>query len=258
MKNDKVSETNVIAVFTPGIEKIHGWMSLSRQKQDKLLEHNSRRQQYLQMRTLGEFGELLEITQIQHLLKGEKMQLEDYLAAVYPSKSQKTIERKQQIYAEFAATIPIGVLEEISSLGAEALTKFERIANAPLGEIRSALRQVKLLPVSTKNGAEKLLGELEEKIIEGRKQRSQPDVTRISKDQTEKMALHAVLHYMKSAKLRTSSQKGQWLTRVIGWTMESQAIPGVLRLRRISVPDGMIIRRGRPRTRSPQGAESES
>jgi hypothetical protein len=59
---------------------------------------------------------------------------------------------------------------------------------------------------------------------------------------------------MRAASLQTSAQKRNWLTRIMGWVMEAQAVTGTLRAGRIAIPDGILVRRGRPR-KYPKKAE---
>jgi hypothetical protein len=247
MKIEKTSDSGVVAVFVPGLEETPGWVVLSRKKQDELLEHTSHIQQYRQMQRLGEFGELLELTQVQQLLEGEEMKMGDYLHRIYPIHHHRTILRKQQAFAELSATIPNPVLKKITSLGQDVLSRFDRIAGAAVGDIRRALRSMPVLPVSTDHDAEKYLEALDGKLLEERKHRRVKGLAAPDKALAEKMATNALIHYMRAAKLKTSAEKRQFLSRVIGWTMEGQAIHGTLRAGRIPIPDGILIRRGRPR-----------
>lgn len=247
MKIEKSSEAGVIAVFVEGLQDTPGWIALSRKKQDELLEHTSHIQQYRGMQWLGEFGELMELTQVQQLLEGEEMVMGEYLKRLYPLQHQRTIQRKQKVFAELAATIPNPILKKITTLGQDVMARFDRIASAAVGDIRNALREMPILPVSTNQDAEKYLALLDGKLLEERKQRHKIGITPPDKTLAEKMATNALIHYMRDAKLKTSAEKRQFLTRVIGWTMESQAIHGTLRAGRIVIPDGLIIRRGRPK-----------
>lgn len=243
---DYVTEENkAIAVFVAGLQNIPGWVALSRKKQDALLEHTSHIQQYRQMQMLGEFGELIELTQVQQLLDGEDMDMGDYLRTMYPMHHQRTIERKQKAFAELSATIPGTILKRITALGQDVLSRFDRIAGAALGDIRNALRQMPLLPVSTNEEAQKYLETLDTKLAEERKTRRRKGLHK-DKGFSEKMATNALLHYLRESGLKTSAEKRQFLTRVIGWAMEAQAIHGTLRAARIAIPDGILIRRGRP------------
>lgn len=246
MKRDNEPSGSLIAVFVPGLPDTPGWLKLSLKKQDELLQHTSHIQQYRQMQRLGEFGELLELTQVQQLLEGEEMQMGDYLHQVYPLHHHRTVYRKQKVFSELAATIPNSILKKIAALGSDALSRFDRIATAALGDIRNALLAMPVLPVSTNEDAVKYLETLDAELVEERKNRRQKGLKTDAK-MAEKMAYSALIQYGNEAKLKTSSEWRQFLTRVVGWTMEAKAVHGTLRAGRVSIPDGVTVRRGRPR-----------
>lgn len=247
MKIEKTSEAGVIAVFVEGLQDTPGWITLSRDKQDEILEHTSHIQQYRQMQRLGEFGELMELTQVQQLLDGEEMKMGDYLHRLYPIHHHRTILRKQQAFAELSATIPNTVLKKISSLGQDVLSRFDRIASAAVGDIRKALREMPVLPVSTNQDAEKYLEALDGKLLEERKIRRTKGLAKPDKEMAEKLATNALIHYDRHAGLKTSADRLQFLKRVIGWYMEAMAVRGTLHSTRVPIPNGILIRRGRPR-----------
>src|ERR1700728_1782852 len=139
---DSKTPSGVIAVFVPGLEDTPGWLALSRKKQDALLEHTSHIQQHRQLQLLGEFGELMEHYQVQELLDGEEMRMTDYLRRTYPDKHLRTIQRKQQVFGELVKAIPNSVMKRLTSIGADALGRFDRIANAALGDITNAVKEL--------------------------------------------------------------------------------------------------------------------
>jgi hypothetical protein len=241
-----------VTLFVPKLQDTPGWLVLSRKKQDALLEHTSHIQQNRQLQMLGEFGELMELYQVQQLLEGEEMKMVDYLRRIYPDRHQRTIFRKQEAFAELTAKIPPAVMNRLSSVGTDILGKFDRIANSALGDIRNAVRGLPELPAVTNKDAEQYLEQLDLKLLENRKAKTKPP----KKDETiaAKMATNAVLSYMRAANLQTSAQKRNWLTRIMGWVMEAQAVTGTLRAGRIAIPDGILVRRGRPR-KYPKKAE---
>lgn len=246
MKSPKVEDSNVIQIFVPELPHTPGWIALSREKQDALLLHTSRIQQNRQLRMLGEFGELMELHQVEELLEGEEMKMSDYLRKLYPDTHIRTIYRKQRIFRELVVSIHPDVMKKMATLGAGLLGRFERIANAALGDIRNAIREMPAIPASTGQGAEKLLEALDSKLTEQRKMRGLGKRLPTDEKYAAKMATNAVLHYVRLTKLKTSAEKRQFLTRVMGWVMEAQAISGTLRAGRIPIPDGILIRRGRP------------
>lgn len=246
MKKNSLDESKVIQIFVPELPHTPGWIALSREKQDALLLHTSRIQQNRQLRMLGEFGELMELHQVQELLEGEEMKMVDYLRRLYPDKNIRTIFRKQQVFSELASSIRPDVMKKIAALGADVLSRFERIATAALGDIRNAVRELPALPASTEQGAEKLLEALDSKLSEHRSLRRMGKKLPTDEKYAARMATNAILHYVRLTKLKTSAEKRQFLTRVMGWVMEAQAVSGTLRAGRIPIPDGILVRRGRP------------
>lgn len=247
MKRENKPGSEAIQIFVPTLPDTPGWVALPYDKQQQIVEHTSHIQQYRQMQRLGEFGELLELTQVQQLLDGEEMRMDDYLRMLYPAHHQRTILRKQHAFAELSAHIPNSLLKKITGLGQDVLSRFERITTAALGDIQNAIRDMPLLPVTTNQAAEKYLEELDAKLMEERQTRRKKGL-KIKGDEgyAAKMATNAVLHYIRNTKLKTSAEKRQWLKRMLGWVMEAQAISGSLTASRVSIPDGILIRRGRP------------
>jgi hypothetical protein len=247
MKTEKSPESGVIAVFVPGLPDTPGWLRLSRKKQDALLEHTSHIQQNRQLQMLGEFGELMELYQVQQLLEGEEMKMSNYLRTIYPDRHQRTIDRKREVFAEFVASIPASVIKRLGSATTEMMGRFERIAHAALGDIRNAVRELPQLPASTEKDAENYLEALDTKLLEHRQLKRKGKPLHHDEQLAAKMATNAVLHYLRACGLKTSAEKRKFLTRIMGWVMEAQAVSGTLRAGRIPIPDGIIIRRGRPR-----------
>jgi hypothetical protein len=246
MEEEKPS-SGVIAVFFDGLENTPGWVTLSRKKQDALLEHTSHIQQNRQMQMLGEFGELMELYQVQELLEGEDMKMHDYLRRIYPDRHQRTIDRKREVFSQLVQTIPTSVMKRLTSIGAETLSRFDRIANAALGDIRNAVKEMPALPASTDKAAEKYLEELDSKLLENRKKRGNRLAIHADEKMAAKMAANALVNYMRGCGLATSAQKRSWLTKVVGWAMEAQAVTGEISASRLSIPGGVLIPRGRPR-----------
>jgi hypothetical protein len=234
MKLDK-PEGYEIAVLIAALQHTHGWVNLSPKKQDELLEHTSYLQKYRLVRRLGEFGELLELTQVQQLLDGEEMEMSDYLRLIYPKHHQRTIFRKQAIFEDLAATIPNSILRRITAMGQDVIGKFDRIATAALGDIRNAIKEMPLLPVTTDKPAQKYLEEIEGKLAEERRNRRKighrPENDEIL---AAEKASQDVLKYLRSCGFERTAQKRQWLVRVVGWVMEDQEIKGTLHARKLT------------------------
>lgn len=240
-------ESDAPLLFVEGLDSTPGWVVLPYDKQKQIVEHTSHVQRFRQMQRLGEFGELVELTQVHQILEGEDMEMKNFLRVVYPDHSERTIYRKLQVFQEVSTHIPNSVLKKIGGLNEEVLTNFENITTAPIGEIRRVLKQMPMLPLTTDKAAEQYLAEVNEKLSHDRRKRAKGK--RVDDDFAAKMATNGVLHYMKQTKLTTSAEKRQFLKRVFGWIMEAQAIPGTISTTRLAIPEGLLIRRGRPRSK---------
>lgn len=247
MKNEKPAETGLIAVFVPGLPDIPGWLKLSRTDQDELLQIASNVQQRRKLRSLGEFGDLMDIHRAEQLLEGKEMTLANFLSVIYPNQHPRTVSRKQEAFTELTATIPRSILKRMTELDAEVLENFDRIATATLGDIRNAVRSMPLLPVSTDKDAGKYLNELNGKLLEERKARRAKGAKPRTREAAEMMAANALIQYMRGASVKTSAEKRQFLQRVVGWAMEALAVHGTLRAGRVSLPEGVGNPVGRPR-----------
>jgi hypothetical protein len=240
-------DEGVIQIFVPGLPDTPGWVALSRKKQDALLQHTSHIQQNRQLQMLGEFGELMELYHVQQLLDGEEMKMSDYLRKVYPDRHRRTIDRKREAFNQLIASIPAGVMRRLGAVQLDVLSRFERITTAALGDIRNAVKELPQLPANTDKDAEVYLEKLDTKLFEHRQRKHKGKPLHQDEQHAAKMATNAVLSYLKACGMKTSAQKRKFLTRVMGWVMEAQAVSGTLRAGRIPIPDGILIRRGRPR-----------
>lgn len=250
MKSTSVDESGVIQIFVPGLPSTPGWVKLSQKKRDELLQITSDVQQFRGMKSLGEIGELMKLAQAKELLEGEEMQMWDYLRQLYPDVHLRTMYRKQADFNEFVKGIHPTSLKRLVAVLNKVPDRFENIAKAVLGDLKNALREVPELaqPASTTQEVLDRFGKLEVKLLEQRQARRKG--TKVKKDRTlaEKMATNAFIHYDREAGLETSAERRSFATKVVGWYMEACAVSGSLKnIHRTPIPDGVIIRRGRPK-----------
>ncbi len=194
----------------------------------------------------------MELYQVQQLLEGEEMQMRDYMHRIYPERTRRTIDRKRERFAEFVAAIPAPVMKRLTALGAETLERFDRIANAALGDIRNAVRELLVLPASTE--PEQYLEALDSKLLEHRKAKPKGKALHLNENSAAKMATNAVISYIRACGLKTSGEKRVWIRRVVGWVMEAQAVTGTVSTERVPIPDGILVKRGRPPKRKKEAA----
>lgn len=246
MKRPNAEKSQAIQIFIPELPDTPGWVALSYEKQQALVEHASRIQQNRQLKMLGEFGELMELRQVEELIEGEEIKMVDVLRKIYPDISIRTIFRRQEKFREFTKSIPPAVLRRMSSISAEAMSRFERIANAALGDIRNAIRALPALPAPSDKAAEQYLEKLDEKLSEHRQLRSRGRPVTQTEEITVKFIANAIIAYTRKTKLKTSAEKKRLFKLAFGYAMEAEGIPGKLTVERTPIPDGILIRRGRP------------
>lgn len=242
-----------MVVVIRDLPEIPGWQGLSRKKQDALVEHKTHIEQHRQLQMLGEFGELMELYQVQQLLEGEDMKLRDYIRHIYPERHMRTIDRKREVFAALVATIPAPVLKRLSAIGTDALSRFDRIANAALGDIKNAVKELPALSAST-GDAEKYLQQLDTKLLEHRQARRNGKDIHKDDHESAMMAANALINYIRGCGLKTSAEKRQWLRRVVGWTMEAHAVTGTVSTERVPHPEGVNPKLGRPFKNPPKEA----
>lgn len=253
---DQKTPSGVIAVFVPGLEDTPGWLALSRKKQDALLEHTSHIQQNRQLQMLGEFGQLLELYEVKRLLEGEHMKMTDYLRRIYPDRHIRTIQRKQESFAAFVGGIHPTMMKKMREISSGTIAKFNRLASAKLGDIQNAITEVPslALPVSSNDDVVERLEELDSKLLEHRKLKRRGHRIHMKEEYAAKVAANSLSHYMKACGIATSAQKRSWLTKVVGWAMEAQAVSGHITGTRLSIPGGELIPLGRPRKKPKEAA----
>lgn len=245
MKKDASSETGL--VFVPELPNTPGWVALPYDKQQKLVEHTSHIVTARRTQRVCEFIELVELTQVQQLLEGEEMKMRTYLRLIYKGNNERFISRKLKSYREFSTTIPNSVLKRITAATDDLLAQYDRITHAPLGDILKVVREMPLLPSNTDKDAEKYLGELDDRLLRERKRRRAKGLKlHQDEDFSVKSAVNALLRCLRDTKLETSAEKRQWFKRVFGYAMEAQAVTGTINISRVPIPDGLIVKRGRP------------
>ncbi len=144
-------------------------------------------------------------------------------------------------------------MTRLGSATSDMLGRFDRIANAALGDIRNAVRELPQLTAGSDKDAEQYLEALDTKLLEHRQAKRKGTPLDQDEEYAAKKATNEVLRYLRACGLKTSDEKREFLTRVMGWVMEAQGVTGTLRAGRIPIPDGTLIRRGRPPGRKKEG-----
>lgn len=248
---------HAIDKFAPGLENTPGWSSLSRTDQDWLLEQTSGWLNEAETEGLAAMRGSVRLLKIDLWLEERKMPMKAYIRTVCQqthlsegtvwTRSRKIRElydlwRNQKLIDTFA-TKGKALLPGSSGIGIGQLITVAKHLPAPKSE------DPKVVEGFITN---KVRPALKENRVKANTERL---VIRYTKQEHLKMAFNELLSTMKSMRqakqVRTSAEKEEFLRTVVGMTMEAEAIPGIIRIGRIPVPEGMIIRRGRPITKKP-------
>lgn len=239
-----------LAVVNPDLEQSPGWQALNKEKHDWLAQKTFNILQYRRMEGLGAVGACIELAEVERGLEGEKLTMTDYIRTVF-GQSERTARRRLKDYKELREHWPEKLIEAVATKGATLLRGASGIG------LRDLLNVARELPPPKSNEAKVIEGyvmkDVREKIRSQRKGRNR--VVRLSEEGAAKVALNTLLRLMRGMALDGAPAKRKWLTRVVGWTMDAQALSGTLHITRLSVPGGLIIKRGRPRKR-PQTLEA--
>lgn len=242
-----MQKNEVIQVFVPGLPDTPGWVALPYKKQQAIVEHTSRIQQNRKLQLYGEIGELMELHEVEQLLEGEQMKMRSYLTKLYPDKTYRTISRKQKWFKELQTIAPPGAIKRLGAVIANHHDSFERITTAALGDIRNAIKEVPRLPASTEKDAEVYWQQVDTKILENRKRKAKGKPLQKNEEEATKNLANAVIHFVNLTGLKTTAQRSKMLVRAIGWAMQNLGIGGTMRCHQLPIPDGVLVRRGRPR-----------
>lgn len=242
---------NEIEVYVPELTTTPGWVSLSRAEQEWLQQKTSNIQRYRQIGGMANVAEAMELAEVKGGLKDAKMTFKGFVKTVY-GRSERTAFRKLKLYDEAMKTFGEGspkVLRMIAERGGMLL---KGSAGAGVGDIIRAAKQ--LPPPDTKS--EKtiegyIMNDLRPLLSRTPKGEKRPErigkVGSLSEETAAKMAFNALWRYGTSVRLKTSAQKTKFYTRVMGWVMEAEGIPGSMRCHRMPIPEGTKVMWGRPR-----------
>jgi hypothetical protein len=172
------------------------------------------------------------------------MTITSYIRTIF-KQSPRTAWRRKEDVKELRKHWPDKVIMMVAAKGAELLRGAAGVGVKDLINVAKALP-----PPSSKE--EKVIegyvmNDVREKMREQRSGRRTGKAVRLSNDDSAKIAFNTVNRLLRSTRLKTSAEKRRWLHTVSGWTMEAHAIPGTMRVGRISIPEGVIAKVGRPR-----------
>lgn len=235
-----------IELYSPDLSAIPGWVSMNRGQQDWLMEQDTQAHQFQRLEGMSAISGCLKLIEIESGLQGTEMSFTSYLRGSF-GQSERTAWRRVKDFKELAKHMSPAVIKAIAANGSNLL---RGVSGSGIKDLISAAKQ---LP-PPKNANDKIIegyiaNDLREKLREMRRERRPKAPITLTDEMSAKMALHSVLRYGRKAKMKTSAEKRHFYTRVFGWVMEAEAISGTLRVGRISIPEGTLIKRGYPKGR---------
>ena len=238
-----------IELYSPDLSAIPGWVSMNRGQQDWLLEQDSQAHQLQRLEGMSAISGALKLIEIEAGLQGTDMSFTSYLRGSF-GQSERTAWRRVKDFKELAKHMSPAVIKAIAANGSNLL---RGVSGSGVKDLISAAKQ---LP-PPKNANEKVIegyisNDLREKLREIRQERRPKVAIKLTDEMSAKMALHALLRYMRKSKMKTSQEKKHFLLRVVGWAMMAEAVAGTLRVGKITIPEGTLIKRGYPKGRPRQ------
>jgi hypothetical protein len=236
-----------IELYSPDLSAIPGWVSMNRGQQDWLMEQDTQAHQFQRLEGMSAISGCLKLIEIEAGLQGTEMSFTSYLRGSF-GQSERTAWRRVKDFKELAKHMSPGVIKAIAANGSNLL---RGVSGSGIKDLISAAKQ---LP-PPKNANDKVIegyiaNDLRDKLREIRQERRPKGPIKLTDEMSAKMGFNALLRYGRKARMKTSAEKRHFYTRIFGWVMEVEAISGTLRVGRITLPEGLLIRRGRPRKRS--------
>jgi hypothetical protein len=229
-------------ILTPGLPTIPGFTGLNAERREWLLEHTSNIARFRRQQAAGVIGECRELYLIQAGLEGTPVTMKAYIATMYP-RSDRTAWKRLSDYRELAKVMPEAAIDALANNAAEML---QGAAALGAGDVIRAAKGLPLPRGHEPKVIEGYLGKLRERLREDRQARRKGR-RGLDPDDAVKIAVTTLTRCLREAKLGESAAQRQWLKKVVGYTMERRAITGTVATERISIPDGFMPRRGRPR-----------
>lgn len=234
-------------VFEPGLPNTKGWSSLSETEREWLQEKTSNIKKFGAMEGLASVSGGIELLEVKRGLEGKSMAITDYVRTVYGS-SERTGWRKLADTEELAKTWPIDLIKVVAERGALLLRGTTGIG------MKDLINVAKELPAPRERDDKTIDSFIEnkvrDKLREHKVTRRSGKAVRLSDDASARMLFNTGRRIMRATKtLHTSAEYRQFLRTVVGWWMEDRAVPGELKVSRVSIPEGIEAKVGRPRKR---------
>lgn len=231
-------------VFEPGLPNTPGWTGLSEAKQQWLQEKTSNIKKWGGMEGLASVNGGLELMEVKQGLEDSPMGITDYLKTVYGG-HERTGFRKLEDTEDLLDKWPADLVRSVAERGALLL---RGTANIGLKDLVNVARELPAPKGRDKKTIDAFIeGKVRDKLKEIKTTRRAGKVLKLRNEDGLKIMFNHDRRVMRAMKgLSTSADRREVLKTVVGWLMEDFAVPGTLECQRLSIPEGMVAKVGRP------------
>jgi hypothetical protein len=147
-------------------------------------------------------------------------------------------------FKELGKYWPAEVIEALAKDGANLLR-----GGAGIGA-KDLLSVAKALPAPKGKDEKTIEGFIEQEVrvrIRQDRQKRRKGRQKLDPDDAMKIFVTTSMRLLREARLSDSASQRSWLKKAVGYLMEARAITGTVATERLSIPEGFMPRRGRPR-----------
>lgn len=247
-----MSQSKMI-VFEPGLPNTPGWTGLSQTKKEWLQEKTSNIKKFASSEGLAAAQGAVELYDVKQGLKGEAMNLTDYIRTVYGQAERTGWRRLDYVEDLIDKGWPIHVIKAVAERGALLLRGSTGIG------LKDLVNVAKELPAPQQDDDKVIDAFIEKKVRdklrEHKAERRAGRSVKLTDEDSAKILFNTGRRIMRATKsLGTSAENRAFIRTVVGWWMEERAIHGTIECKRLAIPDGVVAQVGRPRKRTEENA----
>lgn len=241
--------TDEIKKYRPDLPKTHGWANLSDTKKTWLQEKTSKIEQFKQTRGIADIGICKVLIEVEAGLEGEAMSIHDYLETEF-HQSPRAAYRAMSDFRDLLKALPKKAantfLDVLAIEGELLLSGSSRIG---MKRITEAIKDITIPNSDDEEIMRKTIqGPLRGKIREIRSAHRTGKVVNRPVEEAKRAIFNFANKIMRATKgLKTSADNVEFLETIVGWVMEARAVSGILKCKRLSIPDGVIAKVGYPK-----------
>lgn len=235
-----------IETFVPQLPSAPGWAALADRDREWLTQHTSNAITSFRESGFKAIQSCAELALIQAFLEGKSMTFTSWVRTCFGS-SERTAYRWLAAYKELRGS---AADEAILFLAQEGIAG----VNSSL-QPREIAPVLKALPpprdLSNRKSLEAWSHKVGEELRSRRSRRRTRVPLRLDQEDALRVFVLTTDRLLRESRLATSAEQRRWLGRGLGYVLEKRAIPGTVSAQRLSIPEGFLPKRGRPRKAAP-------